>query len=39
MNIESVNIGCPKKPATILLVRVMPFGTEDKTCQLYYELK
>lgn len=39
IKIEPVATGWPSKQATDLMVRVMPFETDAKTCSLYYELK
>lgn len=39
IKIEPVATGWPSKQATDLMVRVMPFETDAKTCGLYYELK
>jgi hypothetical protein len=39
IKIEPVSIGWPAKQATDLMVRVMPFQTDAKTCDLYYEIR
>ena len=39
IKILPIQIGWPTKIATELSVRVMPFETNAKTCQLYYQLK
>jgi len=38
IKINPVSVGYPSKQATDLLVRVLPFETTSKTCQLYWEL-
>lgn len=38
IKINPVYAGYPPKLATDLLVRVLPFDTNAKTCQLYWEL-
>jgi hypothetical protein len=39
IKINPVPVGYPAKQATDLSVLVMPFSTDAKTCQLYYQLK
>ena len=39
IRINPVPVGYPVKQATDLSVMVMPFNTDAKTCQLYYQLK
>lgn len=39
IKINPVPVGYPVKQATDLLVRVLPFDTNAKTCQLYWEMK
>jgi hypothetical protein len=39
IKINPIPVGYPAKQATELSVLVMPFSTDAKTCQLYYQLK
>jgi hypothetical protein len=39
IKINPIPVGYPAKQATDLSVLVMPFSTDAKTCQLYYQLK
>jgi len=39
IKIQPIKVGWPEKTATDLMVRVLPFETDSKTCGLYWELK
>ncbi len=39
IKINPIPVGYPAKQATDLSIMIMPFNTDAKTCQLYYQLK